>query len=225
MSGGTRSVIVSRGAKVVKRNKSCTGASAAKGKKTPDYNSDDFSLSSDDSTEKATKRKHSIKDLLKTIEEKDKIIRLLDLKLTQQRVTSRMNKTKVREELKWMGEETNFAEMVNHFCRDFLFPKFKFLKDGWKEIVPDKKNSFYSLCMRHLKIPKGADKKDIWDRVIVPLVTRIYQHMKCNLNNDIISLYMSMTTCVCESTFAVLVNYTDIYYILCLNNTGERTRV
>ena len=67
---------------------------------------------------------------MKTIEEKDKIIRSLDLRLSQQRVTSRMNKTKVREELKWMGEETNFAETVNYFCGNFLFPKFKFLKDG-----------------------------------------------------------------------------------------------
>jgi hypothetical protein len=65
----------------------------------------------------------------------------------------------------------------------FLFPKFKFLKDGWKEILPDKMNTFYSLCMRHLKISEGADKKDIWDRMIVPSVMRKYQHMKCNLNN------------------------------------------
>ncbi len=79
-----------------------------------------------------------------------------------------MNKTKVREELKWTGEETNFAETVNHFCRFYLFPRFKFLKYGWTEFMPDKKNSFYSLCMGHLKIHEGADKKDIWERVIVP---------------------------------------------------------
>ena len=48
MSGGTRSVGVSRGAKVVKGKKSSTGASAVKGRKTPDYRSDDFSSSSDD---------------------------------------------------------------------------------------------------------------------------------------------------------------------------------
>ena len=36
MSGGTRSVVVSWRLKVAKRKKSCTGASAAKGKKTPD---------------------------------------------------------------------------------------------------------------------------------------------------------------------------------------------
>ena len=74
--------------------KSSTGESAAKGKKTPDYRSDDFSSSSDDLTQKATKGKHSIKDLLEKIEEKAKI-RLLDLKLSNSKVTSRMNKAKV----------------------------------------------------------------------------------------------------------------------------------
>ncbi len=64
-----------------------------------------------------------------------------------------MNKTKVREELKWMGEETNFAKTVNHFCRHWFFLKFKFLKDGWKEILPDKKNSFYSLLIFTLYAP------------------------------------------------------------------------
>jgi len=124
----------------------------------------------------------------------------LELELSKLKVNSRMNKTKVQEELKWTGEETNFAEMMNHFCRNFLFPKFKLLKDG---ILPDKKNSFYSLCMRHLMIPEGADDRDIWERVIVPSVMRKYQHMKCNLNNVIKLLYMSTTTCLCKSTFTL----------------------
>ena len=101
-----------------------------------------------------------------------------------------------REELKWTGVETNFVETVNHFCRNFVFPKFKFLKDGWKKILPDKKNSLYSLCMHHLMIPEGADERDIWERVIVPSIMRKYQHMKCNLNNDIPSIYKSTMTCL-----------------------------
>ena len=147
MSGGTRSLRVSRGAKVAKGKKSSTGASAAKGKKTPEYRSDDFSSSGDDSdsTHKSTTGKHSVKDLLEKIKEKDEIIRSLNLKLlSNSKVTSRMNKTKVQEELNWMGEETNFAETVNHFCRIYLFPRFKFLKNGWTEIMPDKKNRFYN---------------------------------------------------------------------------------
>ncbi len=74
-------------------------------------------------------------------------------------------------------------------------------------------------------IPKGADKEDVRKRVIVPPFMRKYQHMKCNLNNNIKSLYMSTTTSLCEPTFAVLVNYTDIYFILCLNTTEERVKV
>jgi hypothetical protein len=123
MSGGTRSHGVSRGAKVAKGNKSSTGASAAKGKKTPEYRSDDFSSSGDDSdsTHKSRTGKHSVKDLLEKIKEKDKMIRSLNLKLSNSKVTSRMNKTKVREELKWTGEETNFSETVNNFCRFIFF--------------------------------------------------------------------------------------------------------
>jgi hypothetical protein len=45
--------------------------------------------------------------------------------------------------------------MVNHFCRNFLFPQYKFLKDGWKEYLPDKKKSLYLLCMCHLMILEG----------------------------------------------------------------------
>jgi len=164
----------------------------AKGKKTLDYESDNFSSLSDDSTPKATMGKHFVKELLKKIEEEDKMIRSLELELSKSKVTSRMNKTKVQEELKWTGEETNFAETVNHFCWHFLFPKYKFLKDGRNEILPDKKNSFNSLCMCHLMIPEGADKEDIWERVIFPSVMRKCQHMKCNLNNDIKSLYINI---------------------------------
>ena len=83
----------------------------------------------------------------------------LNLKLSNAKVTSRMNKTKVREELKWTGEETNFSETVNHFCWFCLFPRFKSLKNGWTEFMPDKENSFYSLCMRHLKFPKEQTRR------------------------------------------------------------------
>jgi len=171
---------------------------------------------------------HNGEALLQGIVEEDRRegqeIHVVGLVLSKSKVTSRMNKMKVREELKWTGEETKITETVNHFCRHWLFSKFKFLMDGWKEILRDKKNSFYSLCMRHLMIPEGADYEgDIWERVIVPSVMRKYQHMKCNLNDDIKMLYMSTTTCLCKSTFAV--HYTDIYFILHLNTTEERVVV
>jgi len=46
--------------------------------------------------------------------------------------------------------------------------------------------------MKHLSIPEGSDKREIWDRVIVPLIREKYQGMRCNMNNKIKSIYMSM---------------------------------
>ena len=135
-SRGAKSTGVSRGAKGAKV---MTPRMGAKGKLPLDYDSDNL-LWSNDSTPKATiiknrsdsAGKHSIKELLKKIEEKDKEIRLMELELSKSKVTSRMNKTKVQEELKWTGEEINFAEMVNHFCQNFLFPKIQ-VPQEWME--------------------------------------------------------------------------------------------
>ena len=37
----------------------------------------------------------------------------MELEVAKSRMTSRMKKKKVREELKWTGEETNFSETVS----------------------------------------------------------------------------------------------------------------
>jgi hypothetical protein len=82
MSGGTKSHGVSREAKVAKGKKSSTGASAAKGKKTPEYRSDDFSSSGDDSdsTHKSRTGKHSVKDLLEKIKREGKDDQVVEFK-------------------------------------------------------------------------------------------------------------------------------------------------
>ncbi len=126
---------VAKGAKVKKLK---TGA---KGKKTLDYDSEDLS-SSGDLTPKATivkgrsdsVGKQSVKELLKNIKEKDKKIRSLEVELSKSNLTSRMNKRKVQEELKWTGEETNLAETVNHFCRNLPFSTIQ-VPQGWMERI------------------------------------------------------------------------------------------
>ena len=50
----------------------------------------------------------------------------------------------------------------------------------------------YYVCMKHLLIPEGSDPKEIWGRVIVPSIRDKYQSMKCNMNNKIKSIYLSM---------------------------------
>ncbi len=134
--------------------------------------------------------------MLKIIDKREKKIRSLELEISKSKMANRHNKRQVWEEYQWTGEETNFAKTVNHFCKYFLWPRFKFLKDGWQDVLQERPRSLYSLCMQRLKIPKGADKRDIWERVIVPSIRMKYTNMKCNLNNDIESIYLSMMKCV-----------------------------
>jgi hypothetical protein len=133
---------------------------------------------------------------LKIIDKKDKKIRSLELEISKSKMANQHNKRKVWEEYQWTGEETNFAKMVNYFCNYFLFPRYKFLKDGWQDVLPERPRSLYLLCMQRFKIPEGADKRDIWERVIIPSIRMKYTNMKWNLNNNIKSIYLSMMKCV-----------------------------
>jgi hypothetical protein len=133
-----------------------------------------------------------VDDLRNELEASKRKMKAMELELAKSKMTSRMNKKAVREEMQWTGEETNFSETVSTFCRVNLFPKYKFLDKRWKEYLPDNRESLYSLCMKTLKPPMGADKRDIWERVMVPTIMKKYQHMKCNLNNEIKKVYLGM---------------------------------
>jgi hypothetical protein len=104
-------------------------------------------LSSDDSKPVAVgEGNQSYKKLKKNIADKEKRIEKLELELARYKIVgARLNNTQVREELKWTGEETNFAETVNNFCKKFLFKRVKFLKDKWKSYLLERKNSLFCL--------------------------------------------------------------------------------
>ncbi len=91
-------------------------------------------------------------------------INTLELKMKDMQSTSRATS---RDKTGWKGEELIFVKDVNDFCRDRLYPKEKFLRKNWQEYLPYDTRSLYSVCMKYLSIPKGADKRDIWYRVIV----------------------------------------------------------
>ncbi len=86
----------------------------------------------------------------------------------------------------------NFVKDINDFCNDRLYPKETFLRKNWQEYLQNDWRSLYSVCMKHLSIPKGSDPREIWGRVIILAVRDKYQSMKCNMNNKIKSIYMRM---------------------------------
>ena len=91
----------------------------------------------------------------------------------------------------WTGEELMFVKEINDYCRDKLYPKI-ILPKKWQEYLPDDRTSLYTACMKHLSIPEGSNPREIWGRVVVHSIRDKFQSMKCNMNNRIKSIYMSM---------------------------------
>jgi hypothetical protein len=97
----------------------------------------------------------------------------------------------------WTGEEANLAGKVMELCKDFLFPCYKVLKDGWKSHEPENNKSFcYFLgknmanTYKNIRIATtGLTFEDDWPRIYVPTICLKYTHMRCNLRSDIQAQY------------------------------------
>jgi hypothetical protein len=82
------------------------------------------------------------------------------------------------------------ADSVLSFVKEYLFPHFKFLKDGWMDY--DKgQDSFSTFVQGKVQIPEAAEYKDQWERVICPTIQAKYVTIRCNLNNEIQRTYKS----------------------------------
>jgi hypothetical protein len=139
-------------------------------------------------------------ELVERLREKERTIKKLQEEVhSLRRNKSRPNKKDIRERMNWSGEEINFADSVNTFVREFLFPRYKFIGGGWQNYERDKRNSLSSMCLRRLSLPEGSDMKDIWERVIVPTIQMKYVNIKGNMNNDIKKIYISMFVILFEN--------------------------
>jgi hypothetical protein len=140
-----------------------------------------------DESEQEQERSTTLKNELRKKENE-----IAELKMKLNEMQTRTSITPSQRKTGWTGEEINFVKDINDFCKDKLYTKEKFLRKNWQEYLPNDRRSLYSVCMKHLSIPEGSDPREIWGRVIVPAVRDKYQSMKCNMNNKIKSIYMSM---------------------------------
>ncbi len=105
-------------------------------------------------------------------------------------ISCEANKSQKKINYNWDGKEANFADSVSSFIKEYLFPRFKFLKDGWMEY--DKgQDSFLTFVQGKVNIPEGVEYKDQWERVICLTMQAKYVTIRCNLNNEIQRIYKS----------------------------------
>ena len=132
-------------------------------------------------------------ELLSMLRSKERTIKKLQAEVHSLRNKTRPNKSSLRSSNNWTTGEINFAEDVNTFVREFLFPRYKFLGNGWQNYLPDQQHSLSTLCLKKLALPEGSDKEDVWERVIVPSIQMKYINIKGNMNSDLKKNFMSMS--------------------------------
>ncbi len=59
-----------------------------------------------------------------------RIMKKLKMDLRLLKSHARQTKRQIRINYDWDGEEANFADLVLTFVKEYLFPHYKFLKDG-----------------------------------------------------------------------------------------------
>jgi hypothetical protein len=132
-------------------------------------NKKDFEASEDDEFDEDCKDGSSLHDaLLRKIRmlsqrciENEKNIKRLNIELRLSKSHARQTKHQIRIDYDWDGKEANFADSVSSFVKVYLFPRFKFLKDGWMEY--DKgQDTFLTFVQGKVQIPEGAEYKDQW---------------------------------------------------------------
>jgi hypothetical protein len=102
---------------------------------------------------------------------------------------SRGTQGDIRKDYGWNGEEVNLSDRVSLFCRDYLFPRFKFLSDDWQKYDAENENSLSYFVGKRMKMNSMNRYEDLWERVFVPTIRLKYQTIRCNLNNAIKQIY------------------------------------
>ena len=97
---------------------------------------------------------------------------------------TKQNKKELRELYGWNDRDILFSNTVMTFCKEFLFPRIKFLGKGWSENNPSNKKSFSEVVRRHLPMQRGMTFDGTWNRIIAPTIAKKYTDIRCNINND-----------------------------------------
>jgi hypothetical protein len=139
----------------------------------------------------AEKRIRDLEDDVKELEAGNK--RLKEELKNYKKKVHRSSKGDIRDSNGWMGNEAILANKVTEFSRDYMFPRYKFLKEGWQDYDPTNKKSLLYFVgrkmadtYRSMRIPMiGREFEDQWERVYVPVIGFKYQNMRCTLGSDV----------------------------------------
>ncbi len=128
--------------------------------------------------------------LLERCTDYERMVRELNLEINKLVVRAH-NKKDLRKKFNWNGVDTTYSDGVIKFCKEWLFPRYKFFEDNWM-VYSEHRKSLSSLVLKHCAVPDGADREDAWDRVVAPTIAKKYADMRCNINNEVRKAFQGM---------------------------------
>ncbi len=127
---------------------------------------------------RAEKRVHDLEYDLRQLEANNKWLKL-ELQFSRKKYRC-SSKEDIRTYNEWIFDKVNLANKINNFSRDVMFPRYKFLKEGWQDYEPSNEKSLSYFVGRkmadtyqNMRIStSGREFKDQWERVYVPVIEK-----------------------------------------------------
>jgi hypothetical protein len=94
----------------------------------------------------------------------------------------------------WNESNVILSGTVTVFCKEYLFPRYKFLDDNWIE----NGGEFFNHVKQKLRLPDSVNFDRKWGQVIAPMIAKkYYADMRCNINNACRDAFIGKSSLKC----------------------------
>ena len=108
------------------------------------------------------------------------------------------NSTHFSKSVSWGSDDGSNNEVVTQFCKNKLFPHYKFLHQGWLEFSADDPLSLCYKIFKIIEVPLTVttlmDKEFYWKTKILPMINKKLCEMRSNFNSAIKERYLGKFT-------------------------------
>ena len=93
----------------------------------------------------------------------------------------------------WDGSDLANLDNINRYCKEKLYPYYKFLPSEWNTYSPVEVGTICYKLMNLVAVPDNVTEEYYYSERIVPMVNKKYVEMRSNINGHIRKLYQSMS--------------------------------
>ena len=93
----------------------------------------------------------------------------------------------------WDGSDLANLDNINRYCKEKLYPYYKFLPSEWNTFSPVDVGTICCKLIGVVDVPGNVTVEYYYSERVVPMVNKKYVEMRSNINGHIRKLYQSMS--------------------------------